>query len=876
MKQQLIFATWAIALGLTAPANAQDTRTMLDEGWRIQTSAKVEQDGATLSKSGIDTSSWHPATVPTTVVGALVTEGQFKDPFVAMNLRSIPGTSYPIGSVFAREPMPLDSPYRVAWWYRTEFATPPAGGGHAWLHFDGINYRANIWLNGTQVASTRDVAGAYRRYEFDVTTLIRHDGANTLAVEIFPPEPNDLGINWVDWNPSPPDKDMGLWQPVYLTTTGPVAIRHPYVLATLNAPRYDEADLTLIADLWNATDAPQTATLRGTVADIAFSRPVSLAAGERKTVRITPSDVPALHLRSPKLWWPYRMGAQNLYDATFEVATGSAVSDRQQFRFAVREATSELTPEGYRLFKINGKPILIRGGGWSQDMFERPMSDALLRAHFRYVKEMGLNTIRQEGKIDSDAFYDLADQEGILIMPGWCCCDQWELWNQWTLENYTVGPESLRDQLLRLRNHPSIFVWLNGSDRPPIAPVESKYLEIEREVEWNRPTLSSATETNGPVSGPSGVKMRGPYEYVPPRYWLTDTKNGGAFGFATEISPGPAVPPVESLKTMLTDAHLWPIDDVWNYHAGGGEFKNIEVFTSALEARYGKAKDVNDYARKAQALTYEGQRAMFEGYARNKYTSTGVIQWMLNNAWPSVIWHLYDYYMRPGGGYFGTKKACEAVHVQYSYDDRSIALVNDTQQAYKGLTVSASVLDFSLKSRFSREAKVDLGPDAVVRALTIPEIADLSTTYFLRLSARDASGKTVSTNFYWLSTKPSVLDEPNTKWYYTPTSRHADLTMLEQLPATTIRATLQSGANGEATVHVQNTGQALAFQVRLKAVDATTGEEFLPVYWQDNYFELMPGESRDVTVGYAPSSATAALELEAWNVAPMKVASGGR
>jgi exo-1,4-beta-D-glucosaminidase len=878
MTNRLVLAICSIGalVNLAQPVCAADVRTRLDTGWRIQSAARVEQEGATLSKAGFDTRTWIPATVPTTVVGALVTNGQFKDPYVGMNLRDIPGTTYPIGAVFARQPMPLDSPYRVAWWFRTEFPTPAAPDSHHWLHFDGINYRANVWLNGVQIASTRDVAGAYRRYEFDVTSALRRDGPNALAVEIFAPLENDLGINWVDWNPTPPDKNMGIWQPAYLTTSGPVALRHPYVLAKLNAPRYDEADLAIVADLWNATDRPQQATFRGKAGEISFSEQVSLAPNERRTVRLTSDAIPALRMRAPRLWWPYRMGAQNLYDATFEVVSGGGVSDQQAFRFAVREATSELTKEGHRLFRINGRPVLIRGGGWSQDMLERPMSPDLLRAHLRYVREMGLNTIRQEGKLESDEFYDLADEQGILVMPGWCCCDQWELWNQWTIENYTVGPDSLRDQLLRLRNHPSIFVWLNGSDKPPIAAIERKYLQIEEEIGWNRPTLSNAAEADGPVSGPSGVKMRGPYEYVPPSYWLTDTKNGGAYGFATEISPGPAVPPLDSLKAMLTPAHLWPIDNVWNYHAGGGEFKTIDVFTKALEARYGKAADAADYARKAQALTYEGQRAMFEGYARNKYQSTGVIQWMLNNAWPSIIWHLYDYYMRPGGGYFGTKKACEPIHVQYSYDDNSVAIVNDTQQAVPGITVSASVLDFSLRTRFTREATVDLQPDAVARPITLPSIPDLTTTYFVRLSARGRDGNVLSTNFYWLSTTPDVLDAAKTQWYYTPVSRHADLTMLGTLAPTTLRATLRRAGTGRAAVHVQNVGTALAFQVHLKLVDAASGDEYLPVYWDDNYFELLPGEARDIAVEYAGGAAGApALTFEAWNVAASRVANGG-
>ena len=160
--------------------------------------------------------------------------------------------------------------------------------------------------------------------------------------------------------------------------------------------------------------------------------------------------------------------------------------------------------------------------------------------------------------------------------------------------------------------------------------------------------------------------MTGPYEYVAPSYWLTTKPThppvnqggcGGAHGFNTETSMGPAVPPIESLRAMLAKDHLWPIDDCWNYHAGGGEFKDIHVFTDALNARFGPPPAPRTTRVKSQLMTYEGIRAMFEAYSRNKYTSTGVIQWMLNNAWPSMIWHLYDFYLRPGGGYFGAKKA---------------------------------------------------------------------------------------------------------------------------------------------------------------------------------------------------------------------------
>jgi exo-1,4-beta-D-glucosaminidase len=335
------------------------------------------------------------------------------------------------------------------------------------------------------------------------------------------------------------------------------------------------------------------------------------------------------------------------------------------------------------------------------------------------------------------------------------------------------------------------------------------------------------------------------------------------------------VPPIESLKTMLPAEHLWPIDRVWNFHAGGGQFKDIKLFTAALEGRYGKAGGAADYARKAQALAYEGERAMFEGYARNKYTATGVIQWMLNNAWPSIIWHLYDYYLRPGGGYFGTKKACEPLHVQYSYDDRSVVVVNDTPAAAAGLRVTASVLDFALTEKFTREAAIDVAADGVLRAFEIPGISGLTTTYFVRLALRDAAGRIVSRNFYWLSTEDDQLDWPKTQWYTTPTRRHADLTALARLPATTLSVApaFEAGAStSTAQVTVTNTGRALAFQVRLKLEDPGTGDEILPVFWADNYFELLPGERREVSVSYprVDGAGRPRVTADAWNTVPAK------
>ena len=861
------------ATGLRAEPNppAGDELSLKD-GWAIHSSVGLSTTPEVLSRPGFKTQGWYAASVPSTVLAALVEDKVYPDPYFGMNLRSIPGTEYEIGKNFSNLPMPASSPFRNSWWYRTEFQAPTGMSGKIiWLHFHGINYRANIWLNGRQIARSDQVAGAFRRYEFEVTRFVEPGKTNALAVEVFPPQPNDLAITWVDWNPAPPDKDMGLWGDVFLSASGPVAVRHPEVVTRLDLPSLDVAHLTVAAEVRNATDSAVRGVLEGRIEAIHFSQDVELGPQETKLVTFVPEKVPQLNLSQPRLWWPYRMGPQNLYELALEFKVGAQVSDRQTVTFGISQNTSELTEKGYRLFRVNGKKILIRGGGWAPDMMLR-RSRERLEAGLRYVKEMKLNTIRLEGKLESDEFFDLADRYGILVMAGWCCCDHWEKWSDWKPEDHAIAAASLTDQTMHLRNHPSVLVWLNGSDNPPPPDVERMYLDILKAKSWPKPILSSATQKKTPVSGDTGVKMPGVYDYVPPSYWSTDTRNGGAFGFNTETGPGAAVPPLESLQQMLPKEHLWPIAEYWNFHAGGGRFKDLKRFTAALENRYGTASSVEDYSWKAQAMAYEGERAMFEAYGQNKYTSTGVIQWMLNNAWPSMIWHLWDYYLRPGGGYYGTKKACEPLHVQYSYDDRSIVVVNDYQRPFSHLKLTVKVYDLNLTEKFSRRQHVNALPDSSISVITLPEIAGLTTTYFLRLTLEQA-GQIISSNFYWLSTKPDVLDWAKSNWYVTPEKSYADLTSLAQLPRAELKVSSRYAARDAETiahVHVENPSPHLAFLVRLKVTRGRGGDEVLPVWWDDNYLALFPDEVRDLNATFRTKdlgNAQPAIAVDGWNAA---------
>lgn len=376
--------------------------------------------------------------------------------------------------------------------------------------------------------------------------------------------------------------------------------------------------------------------------------------------------------------------------------------------------------------------------------------------------------------------------------------------------------------------------------------------------------------------------MTGPYDYVPPGYWLTDTgRYGGAYGFNTETSPGPAIPLKSSLRKMIPPDHLWPIDEVWNFHAGAGrDFNNLKHYNIAMDAIYGAPTGLDDYITKSQAMAYDGERAMFEAYTRNRYNSTGVIQWMLNNAWPSLVWHLYDYFMQPAGGYFGTKKACEPLHVQYSYDDRGVVVVNSLYRDFSGLTVTAALYDYDLQQKFYRQAKLDALADSVQQVLVIPETSSTPKVSFVKLTLQDHGGEVLSSNFYWLPGKPSTydwdLERTNEHAYYTSVAVYEDLTMLNHLPRVRLEAsaTLEQNERGDALrVQLHNPGYALAFQVRLGIHEEKREDEILPVFWQDNYLSLMPDESRVVVAHYSAHKLEGhpQLEVDGWNIDPLTI-----
>jgi exo-1,4-beta-D-glucosaminidase len=848
----------------TQPAQTLTYDIALKDDWFIRPTAEVEAEGAVISAPGLDLDGWYSASVPTTVMAALRANGEYPDVFVGKNLESIPRERF-AGS----------------WWYRTEFDLPDEKSiACSRLGFDGINYRADIWLNGQRIASREQVFGSFRTFEFDVTSAVV-PGRNVLAAEAFPPYPGDFTFGFVDWNPRPPDQNMGLWRPVTLRLSGPVSLARPFVTSAVNLETLEEAELTISVDAVNHTDQPVSGKVEAKVENLILSQELTLSPGETRTVVFDPGQFPELRLSNPRLWWPHNLGEAELYSLTLRFQAGKLISDEEKVTFGIREVADYLNEEGHRGFTVNGQKVLIRGGGWVDDIFmvEDP---GVLETKAGYTRHMNLNAIRLEGFWGSGpALYDLCDRYGILLMAGWSC--QWE-WENYlgkpvdefggvtTPEDIDLVTRSFQDQLILWRNHPSVFVWALGSDKLPRPELERRYWQILEDHDPSRPALMSTKGLRSEISGATGVKMNGPYDYVPPIYWFEDTKNGGAFGFNTETGPGPQPPPLESLKKMFPADHLWPIDEVWDYHCARGEFNTLDRYLEALNKRYGKVKDLEDFVRKAQVANYEAMRAMFEAFAAHRPVSTGVIQWMLNASWPKLYWQLYDYYLMPNGAFYGAKKASRPVHILYHPGNDGVYVVNDRLSPLGGWKAQVRVLDLHSKEVFREVWEVELGENTAAQVGKIPPLEGLTPVYFLDLKLADNAGGLIDQNFYWLSTKKDIMNYPATEWFVTPIKEFADLKALDRLPPVTLKilpAFEPSGDEHKVRVTLENPADTIAFFVNLDVVRRQSGDTIVPIYWEDNCVSLLPGESRTISGSFSSRDLRGeepALVVSGWNL----------
>jgi exo-1,4-beta-D-glucosaminidase len=904
-------------------------------GWRVASSATATGSGAVISAPAYDAGSWlrvanDSAGAPGTEIEALLQNGRCPGDhslqpvnessdsrhsvFFSDNMRRCYGFENQIGA----DTVPL---FDVPWWWRTEFSPHLRPGQRATLIVNGVIGAANVWVNGHEVATSATVTGAYTRFSFDISGLVR-PGVNAVAIEVNPNNPQTMfTVDDVDWNQIPPDNNTGIQFPVQLAVDGALSDGNARVLEA-NAADFSKSTLTVRTDITNNTAVAQTGQVAASITfpgghqGIVAGQAVTVPANTTKTVTFT-----GLTISHPQVWWPYQLGGQPLYRLSTSVAQHGKLLNSTSETFGIRTVTSYLTgsspaePAGARAFKINGVPIVIRGGGFAPDIFLH-YSAADIARQIALMKNMGVNTIRLEGHIMPPGFFEQMDQAGILVNAGYQCCDAWQFvvhrlnspadFKIMGLSALTIGQE--------LRNHPSVdsFQW---SDNQPTRKQEAVSLAGFHQADFTDPLIASAEYKAAPVLGQAGEK-EGPYDWVPPNYWYsmqfdkndsTQTNAGGAWGYDSEESAGDTIPTPDSLHRFMSAADLsalWRDRTAGQYHANyephcgtGYTFGTLCHFDTALLARYGAWSSLGQYVETAQAQDYEDTRAQFEAFIDHAHhgplPSTGTIYWQMNKGWPSLLWNLYGSDGDQAGSYFGSQEANRPVHVLYALDTGTVTVDNLSGRPQSGLSVQARVYSLDGQVLDSKSAAgLTLASQQVRTGVLAPKVPSGSPArvYFVELELRQ-HGALVDRNTYWLSTRPDVtnfaksLDLPQGI-----ISQYARLKALRTLPAgrvsvtaATARRSGPDGADLATTVTITDTSaSAVAFLLRADVRRGTAGGRVLPgdselqsSLWQGNDITLFPGQSQTLTVTYDSAGlrgATPVITVSGWNVPATAVA----
>ena len=891
MQHKFLKAIWIFFMGLilitscTKPEPKNQAQVIsLKSDWKIQSSEKLAgTEDQAISENGFDVSGWYEGVVPGTVMGALSDFKVIEDATFGINMKNMDPTQF-----------------QKPWWYRSTFKINEEDlNKNVSLRFNGINYRADLWINGNKIAESDKFAGSFRMFSFNINPYIKA-GENTIALKISQYADGEYLLGFCDWNPLPTDRSMGIFREVFLEINEGVKIRSPFVYAKVDTVSKSAAELYIQAEIVNSTDKPVEGTFSVDFEVGKLEKKVVVPANDTLSVRLDPAEFAQLSVKNIELWWPNGMGNAKLYNLKTEFKVGNEIYDEVEKKYGIREIRSYLNEDKNRAFEINGKFVLLKGGGWADDIFLRDTRKSV-EAQMRYIRHMGLNSIRCEGFWGKDEdLYNLCDEYGILVMIGWNCIWEWEEYlGKPCHEKYggAVTPvdiellaDSWKDQMLWLRNHPSIYVWMLGSDKLPHPDLERKYIALFDKYDPSRTYITSAggagTEDNNivaevplvsDISGPTGMKMLGPYAWTPPNYWFTDTLLGGAYGFNTETCPGASIAPLASLRKMMPEEALWPIDkNYWEYHTGRNQFTSLDRDISAIDQRYGKSSDVEEFSYKAQVNNYEIMRPQFEAFIAYKPKSTGLVQWQLNSAWPKLIWQLYDTYLQPNGSFYGVKKACTPLHAIYRYGFDDIYLANEDLNEQKNLTVKIRIFDINSKEIFADEWTGDIPSNISKFIYKLPEIKNLTPVYFLDLRIYNSENKEVDNSIYWLSTKKDVLDYEAAKkleWpFYTPTKSFADYTALDKLPKINLEYDYKYSKEnefGKITLNIKNNSEAIAFFNFLDVLDPATMQPVLPIFWDDNYVTLLPGEDRNYEAKFFLSDFNGekpVVEVRGWNV----------
>jgi hypothetical protein len=879
-------------------------------------SASGEELSTTVYKSNVY---WFPVKVPSTVLSGLVANGVYNDPYSGLNNMLIPDASDEFNKKYDLEKfsfLPNDpNPWKKPYWYRTTFMVPAADVGRCFqLIFKGINYRAGVWLNGRQVTDSTQMAGMFAQYSLDVSSYIKAGEKNVLAVKIYPLDypglpsteqlkalgdfyPNggptgDIGKNvtmlcsvgW-DWVPPVRDRNIGIWLPVYLRTTGGVTIGNPKI-ATEFADELDTtlAKLSLSLTLFNHTGTDDVGKLSVKITpenfkgiSYQFTKNVSVGRGATSTIELNTNNTGDLTLNKPHIWWPNGYGKPDLYRMRLQYTGKNGLSDDTTFVFGIRTVSSkavDVKGSWRRDFYVNGRRIHLTGGAWVPDFM-------LNRDSLRYDYEMRLcrnaniNLVRiwGGGVTPCDEFFEAADRYGLLVWSDfWITGDtqgEFKGSPDWPFES-AVFKKNVESTILRIRNHPSLLVWTGGNEGHARKELYDFMRNSIISMDGTRPFIPSSSgfaklpegwPGSWPDNLPGGVYSGGPYTWQAPESYYNRAIAGKDWVFKDETGL-PSMPPNDILPKIIPDL-VWdknlpfPLNNTWGYHDACSGNGHWEQYYKEMVKRYGEPKSMEDFCNKMQLMNAIGYQGIFEAAGHKLNDIGGVMLWKLNAAFPSVVWQIYDWFLMPNAGYYFMQNACEPIHIQLDLKNYKVLVLNRTYKQVPGLTAHIRVYTLDSKPLHNEDININLEPTDIKELSSIDKILkDAKGVAFIVLSLNDSSGKQVSHNIYWLA-------------------GDGDYKSMDTMDKTNLDVVVSKADKGKNDskwdVKFTNNSGKIAFFIRPQIM--SSGEEILPSFWSENYFSLAPGESTTLSVT-CPSvnllNADPVLKVSGWNVPVME------
>jgi mannosylglycoprotein endo-beta-mannosidase len=848
--------------------------------WQLIRSKDAGSKGEEISTSSYQTKNWQPAIVPGTVLNSLVANKKYPDPYFGDHNRR----SRKLIPDLADEGQEF-----YHYWFRTAFYLPKNfTGKHIWMKFHGINYRCTIWVNGKNLGK---MAGMFNTQSYDISKVVNLKGKNVMAVDVLPVDvpgsyykpgqgrsgavgenhnggDGEIGRNVtmlmsVGWDFTSPDgirdRNTGIWRDVELYTTGDVVLEHPFVKTDLPLPDTSSSRQIISVELNNTTARTQKGVLSGKIIEgkVSFQKSITLQANEKKTIVFTPDEYKQLTIKHPRLWWPIFKGNQNLYTLSLKFTNKKKeISHVLTARFGIREVSSDQnTPDQSRRFYVNGQPIFVRGTNWVPEAMLRN-SELRTYAELRYTKQAGINFIRLWGGgiAESDYFYQLCDEFGFLV------------WNEFWLTGDTRFPtdtalyfKNVVSTIKRIRNHPSLAYYVAANEAKEIAGTAQMIHRLD-------PTRGYQEQSEC-----CGVHDGSPYKYENPMQYFENTasqRGSRVDGFNPEYGT-PCLPILESLRKMMPKKDLWPVNDsVWNYLDGNGFHQMTTKYRQAVN-QFGQSSSIEEYAKKAQFVGAMNYRSIWEVWNYNKFGygdryASGYLFWYHNSPLPQTASRLYDWFLEPTAALYYSQNGLAPLHPQFDYLKNTVSVYNDYRVAFAGYRVEATVYDMNGKARFTQSTKVNIPADGLVKdALKIVFPNDITNVHFIKLKLINKAGKIIADTFYWRSKA-----KYNGAWTLTgpAISGFEDINKMAKVNLNVKVEKQMVKGIGYLHAKITNPSSVLAFFIQLKLQD-NRGNNMAPSYYSDNFFSLLPGESKEVTIEMPSIKPKGKLQLvtDGWN-----------